>query len=182
MIHDVFLYTKKSSKGHPGYIIEHDSRNLDSPPLLETLKRHILRSKVRVQDVSDEYDVWQVWDPQSTPDWETKRHWSFTKSGVIEPVWPDTLTWPWGTEELIIRDRRAVGMGARILVSKAEIRTQIYIVVAEFMLLNRLLKPHRRLRTMWLAVTPTLCTEYFTVYPRVLTTYLPCKHFQWNRI
>ncbi len=57
VLHDAIVYTKKDAKGQDGYIIEFDSRESEAPPLLQALKRFVLRSKVKIQDVSSEYDV-----------------------------------------------------------------------------------------------------------------------------
>jgi hypothetical protein len=35
----------------------------DAPALLPMLKRHVLRSKVRLRDASDEYNVWAGMGP-----------------------------------------------------------------------------------------------------------------------
>ncbi|EJD01324.1 Aminomethyltransferase folate-binding domain-containing protein [Fomitiporia mediterranea MF3/22] len=119
VLYDIFVYPKKNARGNDGYFIEYDSRQSEAPPLLQTLKRFILRSKVRVEDVSSEYDVWSVWGSEDTKKWETPRQWNWARSGVIEPVWDAFEEWPWkdgDVESLSLRDRRAVGMGCRVLV------------------------------------------------------------------
>jgi hypothetical protein len=83
--------------------------------LLALLKRFILRSKVRVRDVSDEYTVWAAWGSESHRNWDTSREWAWAKSGVVEPTWSSGGAWPWGSEQLAMQDRRAPGMGARLL-------------------------------------------------------------------
>lgn len=125
--HDVLLYPKPNAKGQDGYLMELDSRSSDAPPLLQTLKRFVLRSKVRIRDVSDEYDVWSVWGSEELNDREeeTKREWSHSRSGIIEPVWDQAREWPWkiaGDERPSLFDRRAKGMGSRVLVPKGDIR------------------------------------------------------------
>lgn len=110
-----------STTGAHGYLVEFDPRNGD-PSLLSILKRHVLRSKVKIRDVSDEYDVWAAWGSEKETSWETQRKWSVAQSGVVEPVWDHEPSWPWGSEARVLRDRRAVGMGHRLLVKKDELR------------------------------------------------------------
>ena len=87
------------------------------------LKRYVLRSKVKLRDVSDEYDVWAAWGSEGEARWETERRWSVAKSGAVEPVWEGGEgAWPWGDEADRLRDRRAVGLGYRMLVRKGERR------------------------------------------------------------
>jgi folate-binding Fe-S cluster repair protein YgfZ len=112
VLYDVFIYAKS-----PGYLIEYDSCSSSGPPLLALLKRYILRSKVKLRDVSDEYDVWAAWGR----DEEAGRKWHWSRSGAVEPVW-NADNWPWGTEEAELNDRRAVGMGKRMLVRKGDKR------------------------------------------------------------
>ena len=122
MLHDAFVYN------HPtlnGYILEHDSRlptpdveenSTPVPPLIKYLKQFVLRTKVKVRDVSDEYDVWASWG--SEPSWETPRNWRWAeKSNIPEQLWEEGDA-PWGKETLLLRDRRGMGMGQRRLVGK----------------------------------------------------------------
>jgi hypothetical protein len=81
------------------------------------LKRHVLRSKVRIRDASDEYDVWAAWGNNVKAD--NPRRWTRTQGGAIEPVWD---LWPWGTEDGALIDRRADGMGLRTVVRKGDRR------------------------------------------------------------
>ena len=129
-MHDVFIYPKKNARSHDGYFIEYDSRPSEAPPLLPSLKRYILRSKVKIEDVSGEYDVWSVWGSEKTRSWESLRTWSFARSGAIEPVWSANERWPWGDEEYRLKDRRAVGMGERVLVRKNDRRKCFSIALA----------------------------------------------------
>ncbi|KAK0468284.1 Aminomethyltransferase folate-binding domain-containing protein [Desarmillaria tabescens] len=120
VLYDVFLHTQKDEKGKPGYIIEYDSRPSEAPPLYGLLKRYVLRSKVKIRDVSQEYDTWAAWGSPEHSHWETERNWHWENSGAMEPIWPAESEWPWGVEDGIIRDRRAPGMGSRILVRKGD--------------------------------------------------------------
>ncbi|KAF8974422.1 hypothetical protein BDZ97DRAFT_1773534 [Flammula alnicola] len=115
VMYDVFLYATTD-----GFLLEFDSRTSEAPPLLSYLKRHVLRSKVKIRSVADEYDVWAAWGSSEDRDWETKRQWNWARSGAVEPVWSESAEWPWGTQECVIQDRRAVGMGRRLLVKKGD--------------------------------------------------------------
>jgi transferase CAF17, mitochondrial len=107
--------------GQRSYLLEHDSRPSDTMPMLSLLKKYVLRSKVKIRDVSEEYDVWAAWGHSKYAQWETPRHWKWARSGVVEPKW-DSSEWPWGTDDESILDRRAVGMGRRFLVKKGDRR------------------------------------------------------------
>ncbi|KAI9001256.1 Aminomethyltransferase folate-binding domain-containing protein [Trametes punicea] len=120
VLHDIFIYAHTESSGRSGYLVEYDARPSEAPPMLPMLKRYILRSKVKLRDVSEEYDVWAAWGSEKEKNWETERRWDFARSGVIEPVWDKNGEWPWGSEPSILRDRRAVGMGHRLLVRKGD--------------------------------------------------------------
>ncbi|KAJ3485042.1 hypothetical protein NLI96_g5233 [Meripilus lineatus] len=124
VIYDIFLHAYTTEAGRPGYLIEYDSRPSQETPLLPLLKRYILRAKVRVADVSDQYDVWASWGSEKELHWETERQWSGAPSGVFETVWDPAGEWPWGHEPGVIRDRRAVGLGHRLLVRKGDIPSQ----------------------------------------------------------
>lgn len=129
VLHDVFVYTRPPAvPGQPTYIIEYDSRKADAKPLYDTLKRYVLRAKVKIRDVGEEYDVYAKWGGEGgvVGPWERsgKNGWVWSKSGsgAVQPVWGDKdADWPWGREHSRIRDRRAVGMGERILVPKGEL-------------------------------------------------------------
>ncbi|PCH41382.1 Aminomethyltransferase folate-binding domain-containing protein [Wolfiporia cocos MD-104 SS10] len=120
VLYDVFVYAQPGARGTPGYLIEHDARASDAPPLLPMLKRYVLRSKVRLRDVSDEYDVWAAWGSAREQAWETARRWAHALSGAAEPLWDSADAPPWGAEPGVLRDRRAVGMGHRLLVRKGD--------------------------------------------------------------
>lgn len=120
ILYDVFLYTKTDSlTGQRSYLLEYDSRPSDATPMLSLLKRYVLRSKVSIRDVSEEYDIWAAWGSSKDARWETTRQWNWTPSGVIEPKW-DFSEWPWGINDESILDRRATYMGRRFLVKKGD--------------------------------------------------------------
>ncbi|PPR06569.1 hypothetical protein CVT24_001750 [Panaeolus cyanescens] len=114
-MYDIFLYANPN-----GYFLEYDSRSSEAPSLLSYFKKHVLRSKVKVRDVTEEYDVWSAWGAPEDSSFEMKRSWRHAASGVIEPVWNPSEVWPWGTEENIIYDRRGAGMGRRLLLRKGD--------------------------------------------------------------
>ena len=119
VIYDVFIYTFTSSDSKPSYLIDYESRESAAPPLLSMLKRYVLRSKVKLRDVSEEYDVWAVWGSDSAVE---GRNWNWARSGAVEPDWTGETEWPWGKDDKRIRDRRGVGMGERLLVRKGDRR------------------------------------------------------------
>ncbi|KAJ7507733.1 Aminomethyltransferase folate-binding domain-containing protein [Mycena galericulata] len=120
VLYDVFVYTRTNSAGQQGYLIEYDLRPSEAPPLLDMIKRFILRSRVQARDASDEYDVWGVWGSPAEEE-EVQRHWKWAEnSGVAEPIWDTLEKWPWGTQDEAINDRRAPGMGKRLLVRKGD--------------------------------------------------------------
>lgn len=121
-MHDAFVYAHTTPEGRKGYLIEYDARASEAPPLLPTLKRYVLRSKVRLRDVSEEYDVWAAWGSETEKLWDTDRRWHFARSGAIEPDWEGEMAWPWGTEPRRIHDRRSVGIGQRLLIRKGDRR------------------------------------------------------------
>ncbi|KAK7682557.1 hypothetical protein QCA50_014357 [Cerrena zonata] len=142
VLYDVFVYANPTADGRRGHLIEFDSRASDAPPLLPMLKRFVLRSKVKISDVSDQYDVWASWgsDPENT--WETERQWAFARSGVIEPQWDTVSESPWGAEPFRLRDRRGVGLGHRMLVRKGDKpqeSTSHDIISSEDYILHRIL-------------------------------------------
>ncbi|KAI9510448.1 Aminomethyltransferase folate-binding domain-containing protein [Russula earlei] len=116
VIYDVFVHATRDSQSQPAYLIEYDATaTADAPALFPLLKRHVLRSKVRVTDVSDEFDVWAAWDNDvATSD---PKRWTRKQGGIIEPAWD---AWPWGSEGEALMDRRADGMGVRRVVRKGD--------------------------------------------------------------
>lgn len=125
------MYTSVDAAGRPGYLIEYDASagTPESESLFAMLKRHVLRSKVKLRDVTSEYDVWSVYGSENESAWEQPRRWKWAASNAVEPEWP-LEEWPWGTEHGIIRDRRAPGMGKRVLVRKGDERTPIPIMLS----------------------------------------------------
>jgi len=77
---------------------------------------------VKLKDVSEEYDVWAAWGTDSGEKTAEGRKWNWARSGAVEPDWTGETEWPWGKEDKRIKDRRAVGMGERLLVRKGDRR------------------------------------------------------------
>jgi transferase CAF17, mitochondrial len=127
VLHDIFVYTQTNANGQRGYLVEHETHSLDAPSLLTLMKRHVLRSKVRIRDVSEEYNVWAAWGSEQENLWDTNRRWMWARSGAVEPVW-DPSERPWGAEDYAMKDRRAAGMGNRLLVKNGERRMYATLV------------------------------------------------------
>ncbi|TFK75976.1 Aminomethyltransferase folate-binding domain-containing protein [Pluteus cervinus] len=120
VLHDLFAYTTTAEDGRRGFLLEFDNQQAEGTPLLTMLKRYVLRAKVKIRDVSGEYDVWAAWDDSKDASWDIERQWRWARSGAIEPMWDNSPEWPWGIGDGIIRDRRAIGMGRRLLVRKGD--------------------------------------------------------------
>lgn len=117
MLYDAFVYRHPNTD--EGYLVEFDSRASDAPPLLPLLKRYVLRSKVKITDVTDQWDVWAAWGGNPENHGFDDRTWRWSRSGAVEPVW-ETDEWPWNGVEnrLLVRDRRAHAMGKRRVIEK----------------------------------------------------------------
>jgi len=128
VLRDAFVYNHPTSNG---YILEYDPRppvvdadpesggnSTPIPPLIKYLKQFVLRTKIKVRDISDEYDIWASWGSEHEASWETPRNWRWAeRSNIPEQLWEEGDV-PWGMEPLLLRDRRGVGMGQRRLVNK----------------------------------------------------------------
>jgi len=111
----VFVHATRDDKSQLAYLIEYDATpHTDAPALFPMLKRHVLRSKVRVRDASDEYDVWASWGNDLVSG--SPRRWTRTQGGAIEPLWD----WPSRPDSGPLIDQRADGMGLRRLVRKGD--------------------------------------------------------------
>ncbi|KAH7344930.1 hypothetical protein B0J17DRAFT_637596 [Rhizoctonia solani] len=119
VLYDVFIYPH-AVDGRSGYLIDYDSRSSDVTPILTLLKRHVLRSKVRIRDASDEWKVWSVWDSTSQESsFPTMREWRVGRSGAVEPLYAENeyrLGHEYEQGAIGTRDLRAPGMGDRLLV------------------------------------------------------------------
>ncbi|KAJ7068205.1 Aminomethyltransferase folate-binding domain-containing protein [Mycena amicta] len=123
VLYDAFFYTRTTPDGQKSYLIDYDARPSESPSLLQLLKRYILRSRVKVKDASDEFDVWGAWGSPAEEE-SLRRQWKWAEhSGVAEPVW-DAAVYAWGSSDLEVRDIRAPGMGRRMLIRKGDIPSE----------------------------------------------------------
>ncbi|KAG8716102.1 ccr4 associated factor [Ceratobasidium sp. 423] len=118
VLYDVFIYPHNSD-GRPGYLIDYDSRPSEATPILSLLKRHVLRSKVRIRDASDEWKVWSIWDSTPQDSFSHTREWRAGRSGAMEPLYAEDehrLDVEYPQDTIGTRDLRAPGMGDRLLV------------------------------------------------------------------
>ncbi|KAI8332125.1 hypothetical protein BC941DRAFT_474536 [Chlamydoabsidia padenii] len=62
-LYDVFIYPVNVGENfpHQKYILDYPSTT-DNSSFLKHLKRYILRSKVKIKDVSDDYSLYHLWD------------------------------------------------------------------------------------------------------------------------
>ncbi|KAF9263473.1 Aminomethyltransferase folate-binding domain-containing protein [Marasmius fiardii PR-910] len=142
VIYDLLVYSNHDAGGRPGYLLEYDSRSSEAGYLHDILKRFVLRSKVKLRDVTSEFDVWAAWNSEAT--FADKRNkWQFAQSGAAEPVWPNTTEhWPWGLQDHVLIDRRAPGMGSRYLVRRGDkppVTSSFEEVSSEMYTLHRIL-------------------------------------------
>lgn len=148
IMYDVFIYPyfPKDPSERPGFIVEYDPRAAkedeesskhSTPELISMLKRYILRAKVRVRDVTADWNLYAVWGSAMPPALSWKPDdWRWGRSGAVEPVLDPTQRQPLSVEEeqavsqwvmggaslqetaVWMEDRRAPGMGARLLLPK----------------------------------------------------------------
>ena len=118
------MYSNTDEAGQQGFLIEYDSRISEAPALLPMLKKYVLRSKVKVRDATEQYDVWASWGTSvDSPMDRSAREWQWGPSNAVEPVWNHTdVQWPWGSLDRTLLDRRAVGLGSRFLVNNGDRR------------------------------------------------------------
>jgi hypothetical protein len=144
------------------------------------LKRYVLRSKVKIRDASDEFDVWSAWGSSSDIA-EAGKSWNWARSGAVEPIWDVSGDWPWGQEDEILRDRRASGMGRRLLIRKGKRRE--YIAVFSRIIAD---PPLPQQRKQWIMMSSILMIIRFIAYcmecRKVYQISLPCMLSPWTRI
>ncbi|ORX34961.1 putative transferase CAF17, mitochondrial [Kockovaella imperatae] len=125
VVHTTFIIPAKSST--PTYLITHNPASSDTiPPLAQVLAPFKLRSKVRIKDVTDRYDVYQAWGGPLSGDSsrEPVRSWKFGSGGAAEASW----NWPHGLPVMGLDDAESGcwdlragfhgGMGRHIVVPK----------------------------------------------------------------
>lgn len=127
ILFDVFIYPHPPSST---FLIDYDSRA--SPGLIETVKKFVLRSKVSLKDVSEQWDVWAAWGHEKVNQEDGVRQWKWgtgESAGLVG--WEKEQTPLPGTSGEIGEvgegevggwDLRAPGMGWRGLVKKGQTR------------------------------------------------------------
>ncbi|KAF8609332.1 Aminomethyltransferase folate-binding domain-containing protein [Ceratobasidium sp. AG-I] len=118
VLYDVFIYPY-TTDGRPGFLIDFDSRASEATPLLSSLKRHVLRSKVRIRDVSEEWKVWSIWGDSAQDIGTSSREWRWGRSGAAEPLYLEgehRLGSEYAQDVIGTKDLRAPGMGDRLLI------------------------------------------------------------------
>lgn len=122
ILHDTFIYPHPPTKS---FLIDYPTPSVLSPPLRDHLRKFVLRSKVGIKDVSDQYDVWAAWGHPDELELELggKRKWKFGNGETAELNWePEPLRWEVSEGEVGGWDSRAPGMGWRGLVAKGDKR------------------------------------------------------------
>lgn len=129
VLHTVFIFLRSPDT----YLISHDSPSTHPAPLQTLLPPFRLRSKVRIKDVSDQWDVYSTFnddlsDPSGADQNQSplpQRTWKFGSGGASESQW----SWPNGVRDLGLKDDEVgcwdlrAGMGMRqILVPKGDTR------------------------------------------------------------
>ena len=124
MLHTVFIFPLPDSR----YLISHESPPGHPAPLQTFLPPFRLRSKVRIRDVSDQWECWSAWGSEDGAG--PIRNWRMGSGGAAESVWrfDDEQGYPGlGEGEVACLDLRAGfgngGMGRQILVPRGKPRT-----------------------------------------------------------
>ena len=138
----------------------------------------MLRRRVRIRDVSHEWDVWAAWGAEADAAWETQRRWLHAGSGAIEPVWDNGDQAPWGAEPGVLRDRRAIGMGHRLLVRKGYRRESLGWSAVGIVLKAAQLPRH--LPMTWFPMRTTCCTALYMVCQKAYRILCQCTHSRWS--
>lgn len=83
MLHTNFIIPIKGASP-PSYLITHAEEHPN--PLSTLLPQFKLRSKVKLEDVSSNYAVWQAWGTEGQQA-ALQRSWKFGSGGAAEAVW-----------------------------------------------------------------------------------------------
>ncbi|KAK9695322.1 ccr4 associated factor [Basidiobolus ranarum] len=96
VLYDAFIYPKNQGLdfSSPKYLIECSSEV--AKDLLKHIKKYVLRSKVKIQDVSQEYNVWNLWGPKSND--------ILTGGSILKEI-----------GDIRCKDTRSPGFGTRVL-------------------------------------------------------------------
>lgn len=129
VLHTAFVFPRSKNS----YLITHESPEDHPTPLASHFPPFKLRSKVRIKDVTNQWDAWSAWgsDLQGGP--SPIRTWKMGSGGASESHWD----WEGGVRDLGLRDNE-VGcwdlragwphMGRQLLVPKGEKRTLIFFI------------------------------------------------------
>ncbi|KIR31568.1 hypothetical protein I310_03621 [Cryptococcus deuterogattii CA1014] len=123
VLHTAFIFPRSKNS----YLITHESPEDHPAPLTSLLPPFKLRSKVRIKDVTNQWDAWSAWgsDLQGGP--HPIRTWKMGSGGASESHWD----WEGGIRDLGLRDDEAgcwdlragwPRMGRQLLVPKGEKR------------------------------------------------------------
>jgi hypothetical protein len=122
ILHTCFIFQRSPTS----YLISHESPETHPTPLQTLLPPYKLRSKVRIKDVSEEWDTWASWGSEMEEGGlKPRRVWRPGSGGANESQW----SWPEGVRSLGIGgaeigcwDLRA-GLGMRqLLIPKGQNR------------------------------------------------------------
>lgn len=91
VLHTAFIFPSTILNGSQTYLITHDSSSNHPHPLHILLPPFKLRSKVRIKDVSDEWEVWSAWSSEPGGPLPA-RTWKLGSGGAAE------CTWQWGSD------------------------------------------------------------------------------------
>ncbi|GMK56954.1 hypothetical protein CspeluHIS016_0307940 [Cutaneotrichosporon spelunceum] len=86
VLHTVFCIPSRKNT----YLISHESGPDHPAGLMQLLPPFRLRAKIKLRDVSDEWDVWSAWGTEAAP--EPTSTWRFGNGGAAERIWS------WGEE------------------------------------------------------------------------------------
>nr|ODN87071.1 mitochondrial protein [Cryptococcus depauperatus CBS 7841] len=143
VLHTVFIFPRSDTS----YLITHESQESHPEPLTKLLPPFKLRSKVRIKDVTDQWDAWSSWGSSLAQIDSPRRLWKIGSGGAAESHWE----WQQGVAQLNLAegevgcwDLRAGwnGMSQQLLVPKGNrpsLATNYDISTADEYKLHRML-------------------------------------------
>jgi folate-binding protein YgfZ len=120
VLHTVFCIPSRPNT----YLISHESGAGHIAPLAALLPPFRLRSKIKIRDVSAEWDVWSAWGAEASP--APSSSWRFGSGGAAERIWSwgEMAPLGLGDGEVGCWDLRAgfgpAGMGRQLFVPKGQ--------------------------------------------------------------
>lgn len=122
VLHTCFVFPRSTNS----YLISHESPDTHPAPLQTLLPPYKLRSKVRIKDVSEEWEAWSTWGGDlGASGTLPKRVWRPGSGGANESQW----SWPDGVRDVGVSDEEVgcwdlrAGLNMRqLLVPKGERR------------------------------------------------------------